>query len=102
MRSDFNSPGCSAAPETGPGSLRSCPELPLLLFRPHGGVVPPPLTNVSFESSVLVSSGVSLHSHPLPPSLCVFVCPPLPLPFHGVPLEDKKHPVCLDLAASKS
>lgn len=67
-----------------------------------GGVVPPPLTNVSFESSVLVSSGVSLHSHPLPPSLCVFVCPPLPLPFHGVPLEDKKHPVCLDLAASKS
>lgn len=39
-------------------------ELPLLLFHPHGGVVLHPLTNVSFESSVLVSSGVSLHHTP--------------------------------------
>lgn len=70
------------------------PEIPLRMPPPHQGSVPFPLTSVSFESPVLVSSGVNPHSHK--PRLWTR------LPFVFSPtLEDKKHYVRLDLEVSK-
>lgn len=59
------------------------------------GFVPFTLTNVSLESAVLVSSGVSPNSHNLvsDPGCPFMLCPTL---------ESKKHSVRLDVEANKS